>query len=193
MVLLSFSPAWAEAGNPVTVAELQNALAKYQAIENLEVDFKQTKILKDIQLQLKSEGHLSLSPPGRVEWKILRPQPLSVILVDQKVTMKSASGTEEYSQAENPSAKDRRSLSSMLIWLKLDAKAIAQSYEVTEMASHLYRFVAKDTHEPVVKALEMKMDESGHVANLLFEEVSGDSIQLAFSKPNITYQRHISQ
>jgi outer membrane lipoprotein-sorting protein len=188
-LILPLSAAWAAAEKPVTVEELQKALTKYQAIERLDVDFKQTKTLKDIQLDLKSEGHLTLKMPAAVEWKILKPQPMTVILADQKITIQSASSTQTFSQAENPSAKDRQSFQTMLTWLKLDAAAISDKYNVTETGPREYRFVAKDPKEPVVKSLAMKMDPSGHVANLLFEEVSGDSIQLNFSMPKVTYKK----
>jgi outer membrane lipoprotein-sorting protein len=174
---------------PVTVEELQRALTKYQAIERLDVDFKQTKTLKDIELDLKSEGHLTLKLPAEVEWKILKPQPMTVVLADQKITIHSASSTQTFSQAENPSAKDRQSFQTMLTWLKLDAAAIADKYKVSEIGPREYRFVAKDPNEPVVKSLQMKMDPSGHVADLLFEEVSGDSLKLTFAKPKVIYKK----
>ena len=77
----------------------------------------------------------------------------------------------------------------MLTWLKLDATAISDKYKVTETDAHHYRFVSKDPAEPVIKSLEMQMDSSGHVATLLFEEVSGDSIRLKFAKPKVTYHK----
>ncbi|MGZ3723189.1 MAG: LolA family protein, partial [Bdellovibrionales bacterium] len=147
-----------------------------------------TKTLKDIQLDLKSEGHLTLQRPDQVEWKILKPQPMTVNLAQQKITIKSASSTQTFSQADNPSTKDRQSFATMLTWLKLDATAIADKYKVTETGTRQFRFVSKDPNEPVIKSLEMQMDDSGHVSNLLFEEVSGDSIRLAFAKPKVTYR-----
>jgi outer membrane lipoprotein-sorting protein len=186
--LLPLSWAWAATEQPVSVDQLQKALSAYQSIEQLDVDFKQTKTLKDIQLDLKSEGHLTLKLPDLVVWKILKPQPMTVDLDQQKITIHSPSSTQTFEQSQNPSAKDRRSFATMLTWLKLDAGAIAAKYSVTEPAPRHYRFVSKDPHEPMLKSLEMEMTAAGHVAELTFEEVSGDQIHLHFGKPTVTYR-----
>lgn len=188
-MLLVVSGAVAAAEKPVTVEQLQKALSKYQAIERLDVDFKQVKTLKDIALDLKSEGHLTLKMPKEVEWKVLKPQPMTVTLADQKITIKSPSNTQTFSQEQNPSAKDRKSFQTMLTWLKLDAQAIAEKYAVSETGPREYKFISKDPKEPVVKAMTMKMDKTGHVASLLFEEVSGDSMRLNFSQPKVVYKK----
>jgi outer membrane lipoprotein-sorting protein len=180
--------ALAAAETPVDLQTLQKALKSYQSIDRLDVDFKQTKILKDINLELKSEGHLTVKAPDQVEWKILKPEPMTVTLEQQKITIKSASGTQSYQQAENPSAQDRESYATLLTWLKLDAGAIAEKYTVTALGKNRYRFVAKDPHEPMIKALEMDMGSDNHVHQLVFDEVSGDQMRLAFGKPKVIYR-----
>jgi len=187
-LLVPLSLAWGAAEKPVDLATLQKALKSYQSIDRLDVDFKQTKILKDINLELKSEGHLTVKAPDQVEWKIVKPEPLTVTLEQQKVTVKSSSGTQSYQQSENPSTKDRESYATLLTWLKLDAGAIADKYNVTELAKNHYRFVSKDPHEAMIKALEMEMAPDNHVSKLIFDEVSGDQMRLAFGKPKVTYR-----
>ena len=189
LLLIPLSTAWAAAEKPVSAEQLEQALTKYQAIERLDVDFKQTKTLKDIQLDLKSEGHLTLELPGRVVWKVLKPQPMTVNLEQEKITIESPTSKQTFSQAENPSAKDRQTFATMLTWLKLDAHAIAEKYTVLETGKNRFRFLSKDPNEPVIKSLEMQMDGAGHVAHLLFEEVSGDSIKLQFAKPKVIYKK----
>lgn len=178
----------AEAPRKVGIEELEKALTLYKSIEHLEVDFKQTKTLKDMDLKLNSEGHLTVNHPNKVEWKILKPTPLTVELEKGTITINSASGTQKFSQAENPSAKDRESFQTLLSWLRLDAREISEKYDVTKLALHNYRFEAKDPNTPVMKALEMKVAATGHVTDLKFEEASGDSVEIQFSKPKVKYR-----
>lgn len=176
------------ASKAVTKPELEKALAFYQRIQKLDVDFKQTKTLKDIQLDLKSEGHMTMTLPDHVQWKIHKPEPMTVDLEQQKITIHSGSGTQTFSQDQNPSAKDRKGFATMLSWLKLDSSAIMNHYDVTQLAPRKYRFTAKDKDEPMLKSLEMELTSSGHVAQLLFQEVSGDEIRLQFSKPKVVFK-----
>jgi len=188
-LLLIATPAFAGA-TPTQVAkpELEKALAFYQSIKKLEVDFKQTKILKDIQLELTSEGHMTMILPDHVQWKILKPEPMTVDLDQQKITIHSSSGKQTFSQAENPSARDRKSFATMLSWLKLDAGAIMSQYEVQKTAARRFHFIAKDKEEPMLKSIELELTAAGHVATLLFQEVSGDEIRLEFKKPKVILQ-----
>ncbi len=187
--VIALSGALAAASTPVGREELKTALARYQAIKRLDVDFKQTKSLKDLNLTLNSEGHLNLIPPDHVQWKITKPQPLTVDLEQQKITIRSASGTETFSQSENPSEKDRKSFAMMLTWLKLDADAILQKYTVSKLKSRTFRFVTKDPGEPMLKSLEMELTEAGHVATLLFQEASDDEMRLVFARPKVIYRK----
>lgn len=188
-VLLFALPAFVGAASTsVTKPELEKALGFYQSIKRLEVDFKQTKILKDIQLELKSEGHMTMILPDHVQWKILKPEPMTVDLEQQKITIRSSAGNQTFSQADNPSARDRKSFSTMLSWLKLDASAIMSQYDVQRPAARRFRFVAKDKDEPLLKSIELALTPAGHVATLLFQEISGDEIRLEFSKPKVILQ-----
>src|SRR5262245_53539473 len=113
LILISRAAAAAD----VSVSELRQALTHYQKIERLDVDFKQTKHLSDLAMDLESTGHLSLSPPDHVEWRILKPEPIRVELQAGRITIHGAGGTETYNSADAKD-KDRRRMESMLNWLK---------------------------------------------------------------------------
>lgn len=181
--------AHSEAVRLLDVNQLQRALAFYQSIKHLEVDFKQTKILKDLNLRLASEGHLTLALPDRVIWKIEKPQSMSVDLNQEKITIQSSTNTQTYSATENPSVQDRQNFATMLSWLKLDARAIAGKYEVRELAKRRYLFIAKETKAAVLKSLEMELTPAGHVAKLIFQEISGDEMRIQFAKPKVVHRR----
>lgn len=186
IALLMALPAWSSNLTPVEPAKLQKILNFYKSISSMEVDFKQTKTLKDIDLKLQSEGTLKVVPPKFVQWKILKPEPLTVELEDQKITIQSSSKTQTFSQSEGPSAQDRKSFSRMLSWLKMDAQAIAEGYDIWQSGESRYRFTSKDEKEPAVTALDMQLDKSGYVTMLKIEEASGDEIQIHFKKPKVS-------
>lgn len=173
------------AAQSVSSEALSKVLNAYQNISHLEVDFQQTKKLKDIDLKLESSGILKVDPPHGVLWRVIKPNPVMVTLSQQTIVIQTASGTQTFSQSENPSEKDRKSFSNMLGWLKLDAEAISNQYEVTQPGPSQYRFVAKDKKATSLQNLEMQMTPEGHIRVLKIEEESGDSIEIRFGKPKI--------
>jgi hypothetical protein len=181
--------AWAEPNKAISPAELKKALTFYQSIAQLDVDFQQTKSLKDIKLDLNSEGHLTLKLPDQVEWKILKPQPMTVNLEQEKITIHNGAELQTFSQKENPSAKDRKGFATMLSWLKLDAGEISSQFDVQEAKPRDYIFVPKDPKGAMFKSLEMNMGKEGHVETLVFEEASGDEIRIHFKKPKVIYRK----
>gem|GEM_PF-6503089 len=176
----------APAATPVDVNQLKKALAKYHAMATLEVPFKQTKTLKDIQLKLESEGVLKVQLPNRVEWKVNKPQALDMVLEQDKVTLKS-DGKEDTFRASEGSAKDQRAFHDLLNWLRLDAEALMKDYDVTEVGKNRYRFTAKKA-DMGMKALTMNLNKNGHVETLTFEEIAGDEIVIRFGAPKVKYK-----
>lgn len=172
----------------VSLKDLKRALSFYQSMQRLDVAFKQTKILKDMSLKLESEGQLTIQFPDRVEWKIIKPQPMTVELENQKVKITSSSGSQTFSQSENPSAKDRRSFGSMLSWLKLDAEEIWQNFTIKKTGPRRYVFLAKNQRESLMKSLEMELTKNGHLAKIVFIETSSDEIHILFNKPKVVYR-----
>ncbi len=170
---------------PVGKAELQRVLGKYQAMSSLEVSFKQTKTLKDIQLKLESEGVLKVQLPNTVEWKIQKPQPLEMLLDKDVIKLKS-DGKESIFHASEGSAKDQRAFHDLLNWLRLDASAILENYNVVQEGKNRYRFHAKNSASGM-KSLVMNLNRIGHVETLSFEELAGDEIAIRFGTPAVKY------
>ncbi len=168
------------------MADLKKALANYQVISRLEVDFKQTKILKGMKTKLESSGRLILERPGKVEWRVLDPQELTVILEPGKIAVTNAEGkTETFSIGEVGNPRDQRNLEDMLNWLKLDADLIAAAYDVTRVDATTLDFQAKRA-DSAMKKLRMKLTPKGDVRELKFTEASGDEMVIAFGTPKFT-------
>lgn len=185
-LLAAASPVWS--ATPVSVGELKSALKRYQSMESLEVPFKQIKSLTDLNLELRSEGRLTLTLPDRVLWEILKPQPTTVLLEQDKITLDSNGKKETFKPGDSNSTKDKQSFADLLNWLKLDAEAIAQNYTVSKTTDRTYTFAAKRP-DSAVKSLEMELTKSGDVAELNFNESSGDKIKIQFGKPKITHKK----
>jgi outer membrane lipoprotein-sorting protein len=180
--------AWAgsSSGSPVSVEALKKALAKYQNVKTLDVDFHQTKTIKDMKGgKLESSGHLRVERPARVLWKIVRPEPLNVTLDAEKIVITGSDGsTETFKAADAASPRDRRNLEDMLNWLKLDAVAISSSFNVMRLNATTLVFEPK--HEgAAMKKLEMSLNPKGDVRELKFLEASGDEMTLSFGQPKI--------
>jgi outer membrane lipoprotein-sorting protein len=171
----------------MSVPELQKVLNHYQALEQLDVDFKQIKRLKDMKLELASEGHLRLQPPSRVEWEIRKPQPMMVVLSQDKITVKSDEKEEVYKLSEAGTTRDRRRLSDLLSWLRLDADEILKSFAAEKRSEQSYEFVAKSA-DPMIKRLALTLTLRGHVQRIVFFEASGDEIQMDFATPVLKYR-----
>ena len=152
---------------PVDSAQLKRALAKYQAMSSLEVPFKQTKTLKDIQMKLESEGLLKVQLPNKVEWKITKPQALEMTLDQDRITIQS-DGKKDTFRASEGSGKDQRAFRDLLNWLRLDAEALQKDYDITSLKAGVYRFRARNS-ETGMKALTMNLNKAGHVDTLNFE------------------------
>jgi hypothetical protein len=175
------------AGQPVPVEDLRAALKKYQGLATMEVGFKQTKILKDMDFKVESEGHMSITMPDLVVWQMTKPSAMKVELNKDQIRMDSAGQTNKVDTNSIPPAQ-RREFLNMLNWLKLDADAIAALYEVTRLAPNQYQFAARD-QDTLFKTLEMKLDKGGHVESMRFKEKSGDEILLRFSQPKLKYAK----
>lgn len=175
----------AGASSAFDAVALKRVLSKYQSMSSLQVAFKQTKTLKDIQLKLESEGVLKVQLPNKVEWKITKPQPLEMMLDQETITLSSDGKTSVFRMSEG-STKDQRAFHAMLNWLRLDADALLKDYDVTELGKNRYRFAAKKG-DTGMKALIMTVNKNGHVETLTFEEIAGDEILIRFGAPKVVY------
>ncbi|HMN68959.1 MAG TPA: outer membrane lipoprotein carrier protein LolA [Bdellovibrionales bacterium] len=174
--------ATAFAAETVSSPELRAALEKYRAKTRLEVDFHQVKTIADMDLKLTSSGHLSVQRPNRVEWKVTRPEVMTVVLENEKIAVTADGKTEEFDAKQAASGKDRKSFQELLAWLKLDADILLNKYEITKLGVGRYRFQPRDK-DATLKDLEMTLARAGHVEKLSFVEASGDHIEISFGKP----------
>src|SRR6185312_8598115 len=123
------------AGELISEKELTEKLKLYASISTLDVSFRQTKTLKDMNLQLKSEGRLQLRRPDRVVWEITQPSPVRVSLDHSQIEIQTGTGPDTQVQTiktgEAPSEQAAQSLTALIAWLSLDSHALASQYLIT--------------------------------------------------------------
>jgi outer membrane lipoprotein-sorting protein len=171
---------------------LAEKLKLYGSISSLEADFKQIKTLKDMNLQLKSEGHLKLQRPDHVVWEITYPSLVNVSLDKNQVVIRTGAGSE--AQVQSFKTSDLRSdqaskgLTALITWLHLESKALAEQYDIYATGQQSFLFKPKQKNSTPFESLEMGLGSSGQLKHLTIHELSGDSLDIEFGKPKLTFK-----
>lgn len=179
----------ASAKNAVDKTQLEKALKFYQNISSLKVTFKQVKTLQGLNLKLYSDGNLSVKRPDYVAWEITKPSPLKLTLDKKAVEIVSGSGEDKnvqtFSLTEGTGERAAQALAHLAAWLKLDAQALSDQYEIFELEKKIFEFVPKEKESSPFKAITMKLGPAGHLSHLTLAEISGDTIEIDFARPTI--------
>jgi outer membrane lipoprotein-sorting protein len=174
---------------PVSEAELAKKLKLYASISTLSVSFKQTKTLKDLGMQLKSEGRLKLERPDKVTWEITQPSPVLVTLDKTQIQIRSGKGADAQTQTlkmgEASSDQPTQSLTGLIAWLNLDSKKLSEQYQVSETGKQLFHFEPKQKDTVPFQSLDMGLSPDGQLKRLAIHEISGDQLEIEFGKPQI--------
>jgi outer membrane lipoprotein-sorting protein len=175
------------ADTPVTEAQLGEKLRFYAGIATLESDFHQVKDLKELGMQMKSEGRLTLKRPDSVIWEIRKPAHVKVELDLKKIRITSGDGAsatvQTFTADQMPKDKDASSLRDLVAWLKLDAHALADQYVITKTTEDHFNFAPKKTGP--FRTMEMDLSKAGHLKTLTLNETSGDRMILSFERPRV--------
>lgn len=188
--LLGFCAALAgsEAPSPVTEGQFAEKLRNYKTIAHLKTKFRQTKSFRNIDMTIKSEGTLELSPPGGVIWKILKPSYVMVSMNKDQFTMGAGQGSEYSEQTirlSEVNSSQKKSLAGLVAWLEMNPEKLYAQYEISKTAENSFLFFPKDKKENPFKSLTMTLDNKGNLKQLLIDEVSGDKLKMDFDPPEI--------
>ena len=175
----------------VTETELASALQKYQKIAQLNVQFKQTKTLKDMDIALASQGDLQWKLPDQVIYRITKPSSLKVTMTPKTIEIENGTGAAATKQtietSSMPGDAEKRSLQAMVTWLKMDPVLLGKEYDITTNHASEFRFVPREPKNSPFSQLDLQLDNSGHVKKMEMSEKSGDHIEFTFEKPKIVY------
>ncbi|MBS1961834.1 MAG: outer membrane lipoprotein carrier protein LolA [Bdellovibrionales bacterium] len=181
---------------PVSETALAEKLRFYASIKTLETDFHQVKDLRDLGMQMKSEGRLTLRRPDAVIWEVRKPARVKVELDSKGIRITSGEGksatVQTFSSSEMSAQmqKDKAtsSLHDLVAWLKLDAHALSEQYAITTTGTDARgqsRFVFTPKKPGPFASMEMELAKAGHLAKLVLNEASGDRMTLEFARPKV--------
>jgi hypothetical protein len=172
---------------PVTEQELAAKLRFYAKIGTLETDFHQVKVLKELGMEMKSEGRLTLKRPDSVVWEVTKPAPVKVELGRAGVRITNGEGAsarvENFPTAEMPKEGSASSLHDLVAWLRLDAHALSTQYAIAKTAPDHFIFTPKKPGP--FRTMEMDLSQDGHLKKLVLNEATGDQMRLTFAKPRV--------
>lgn len=176
----------------VSNLELEKALRYYRNLAALSVDFKMTKRFKDIPTTLNSEGSFRLVEPGGFTWSLKKPSVLLVEISKDDITITTGAGNEAKTQRYRREqmgqmgASDVKKFHALTSWLSLDAKRIAQDYNVAKIGGE-YEFTPKEKGTAPFSILNMKLRGTGDLERLTITESSGDTMELKFGRPTLKH------
>lgn len=163
-------------------------LKSYVGITGFRARFTQVKHLKDMALDLTSEGQLTVIRPHKVIWRVDRPSPLEMTLEERAIHLVQGQGAarrEQHWKLGNEIGEaDLKGIHDLMAWLRLDIPAINAAYRLTEVKPGELRCAPRENspHSPFV-AMNLRLNPKGHLERLILEERSGDSLEITFSAP----------
>ena len=187
LVLFVFQCIWSIAAEPplgkeISLTDLAKALKSYENVAHLEAAFHQKKILKDLDMNLKSEGKLSFTRPDQVTWEILKPSPLKVELNSQEIRLQNGKDV----QTIKAGGPQTQSLQGLVTWLKLDANEIYKEDQVLEVGPRHYIFKPRKPEQSPFASLDLTLSAKGYLQKFILHENSGDLLEIEFDSPKIT-------
>lgn len=88
VVMAALTSQLGRAGTQLTAAEvLEQLQAKAKALKSLQGSFEQRKYSRLLVRPMESEGELFWQPPGRFRWQVVRPDPLTFVVREDKILL----------------------------------------------------------------------------------------------------------
>jgi len=175
-------------GIELSSSQIQDQLKVYSSLDSFRTHFKQTKRLKGLNLELKSEGVLTVRRPREIVWEVSKPSPLTLKMNENQLTLiqQGDEGKKEQKWTLGSGNVDAGSkgLDRMVAWLRLDAAEIAREYHVSREASGelICRPKKEETNDPFL-SLKLQLRKDGSLSKLFLNERSGDVLEISFTPP----------
>ncbi len=183
------------AATQVSSQELSQLLAPYTQIQKISADFNQKKFLKDLKIELLSNGSMTFERPQNIRWTIHKPSPLEVAIDNDKISLTTQNGDAPVVIPFSQIGKNQNTsgLSLMIPWLAGDAEQILKSFEVTKEGDQLFSLVPRTSGSLFrliqIKTASAKGKNPGWIESLTLNETSGDAIEIRFKAVKIAKTR----
>lgn len=192
-VVLATLAAGGAPGRVLSLEEVNQRLSFYKTLKTLKTTFKQVKRLKDVGIEMKSEGTLTLTRPDKIIWRVTQPAFVELQMHGKRVDLITGEGKETKKQTwgleEALDSNTHKSLEGLVSWLQIDIPTLHKHYEIHELGVNQFRCVPRGNS--FVTALRLQLHPKGHLEKLWLEEKSGDEIELTFNTPTVSKHSHI--
>jgi hypothetical protein len=170
--------------------QLAKILKNYENLRTLDADFRQTKLLSEMKLKLKSSGHVHVDRArDQVVWEIRKPARMRVQIVKDAIEIESGAGdnhsVQKYQLSALPADRQTQDLGVLISWMKLEPKKLAAAYNITvPQAGNCYDFVPKSSGS-AFQRMELHLDAKRNISQIKIFEKSGDELLIEFDSPRI--------
>jgi len=160
---------------------------KLANFEQLNGKFKQTKILKELNVEIKTEGRFQVLKQGKdasiFRWDIVKPKPSKICIDSLGIVMDSADGDPakrknlKFSEV-GKEAGDQ--IASLLKIITMDQNKIGDEFTI-EKQDKLFVLSPKNKDGAFFETATLDINKAGLAQNVMIKEKSQDEIQIHFS------------
>jgi hypothetical protein len=162
--------------------DLASDLQYYKNVQRLEAQFKQTKTLTNLGIDLVSTGSFTLekSEHPQVTWQMDTPAFIKFV-----ITPSSIVSFDQPNQKEGKTLLDNQSVATRMLrpifaWLSMDSQQIKQDFIVHKLHADQFTLTAKDAASATIAKITMQLGKDKLLKNLTLLEKSKDKITISF-------------
>ncbi len=160
--------------------KLQEILIKHQAQVPFHLNFTQMKSVKEMGIELPSEGELEVKEKGHATWKILKPAFLSVEISPEAVKIyNDPKGTPRVIQKNAANGSEFEGGS----WMKLlmeNPEAVMKNFTISDLGKNRFKLVPLNKKEGF-DSLELSFKDDAQIEEVLIQENTEDTLKINFT------------
>ncbi|HRO66387.1 MAG TPA: outer membrane lipoprotein carrier protein LolA [Pseudobdellovibrionaceae bacterium] len=176
------------AGTPVFAAmqEASTDVAFKPAVfEDLQGEFRQSKALKALDVEIKTEGRFRVIRLGSgkhvVHWRIEKPKPSTVCLDPEGIVLESATGGKKSLRMAEIGREVGEQMGSLFGLLGLEPDQVQKDFQVRKKGAG-FLLTPKDSEKFFFETVELELDSVGLVKRMILTEKNKDEMRLSFVK-----------
>lgn len=170
---------------------LEKYLLPYAKVNKLSAQFKQKKRIKDLDIELLSEGKMIFEKPQKIQWIITKPSPIEVQIDAEKISISSSKAGQRQTQilqlSQISENQNTMGFSLFVPWIQRDAAKILSVYKVAQINDHHLVFTSKKPS--LFRSIDMRTGKNGLIEKMTFLENTEDSLEISFQAIKIEAAR----
>ncbi len=161
---------------------------KYSKLSELSAHFSQTKELKSIGVELKSQGNLRFKRPDFFEWAVTSPKNFVFSFKDNQIILMEDGKVIKSADSAKLDQKMLTAISHLKAWLMIDKKFIEENYDIKNTKANIYEFTPK-SEVKMFKHIQIETGKDAPIKKIALTEISNDVIVIEFSQTKMTYEK----